>query len=227
MFSRLRRNRNHLLNLRQEALLLCSLVEIGINPTKVSIAIDHINGYNIVNGIKFDVCYPKYYFQLTQPFIGLERTHQYHFDGHPGQGNERVELLEKYRNNGYIRYTNLGHQTFTKAHFNADYFSKLASAKYGICPHQPDWPHPDSRIWTYRFIECCMVGTIPMTLHQSPLSQSFTDGFSFFQTTETQEVPPKRNKIDVRENRKLAEQRFTINSDTTFSLYEKLNIKVR
>lgn len=66
-----------------------------------------------------------------------------------------------------------------------------------------------------------------MTLHQSPLSQSFTDGFSFFQTTETQEVPPKRNKIDVRENRKLAEQRFTINSDTTFSLYEKLNIKVR
>jgi hypothetical protein len=173
--------------LKQEALLRMSLKEHGVSYKKCCIKIDHVNGKNYVNNVELDVVYPMKFMKRAKCIADKQaKTIKYYFNGNMADSGKRKDMLSCFanRNDSILISSNYGRQQLNKFKFNDEYFSGLASATFGLCPHQADWTGPKETMWTYRFIECCMTKTIPILFRDTPLGEKFTEGFFFLYNDE-------------------------------------------
>lgn len=163
--------------LKQEAILRLALQEEGFSDKLFEIEIDHVNGYNYINGIQFPIIYPRSFF-IKSSKLEQSKKIDFYFNGNMSESGERKLMLEPfYSLNSLIEESDFGRYSENKTVFNYDYFRGLASAKFGLCPHQKDFLGNADTMWTYRFIESCMCKAIPLVFIETPLGNRFTDGF--------------------------------------------------
>lgn len=173
--------RSKFIKLKQEALFKMSLLEIGIDPSRVSVKVDHVYGENFIQGMRFGLIFPKYFFQISSQLKNQKKTVDFFFDGYPGDDEGRKTLLQPFvHRNSIIRYSNNGRKPTSKGVYNKPYFDDMASSRFALCPNQKDWPHKQNFVWTYRFVEACMAFSIPIIFRETPLSDEFTTGISYF-----------------------------------------------
>lgn len=168
--------------LKQEALLRMSLKESGISYRKCHVKIDHVNGKNYVNNIELDIVYPMAFMKKAKRIADAQpKVIKYYFNGNMADAGKRKDMLDQFsnRDDSVVISSDYGRSQFNKFKFNDEYFRGLASATFGLCPHQADWTGPRDTMWTYRFIECCMTKTIPILFRDTPLGYKFTEGFFF------------------------------------------------
>ena len=81
------------IRLKQDALTKLSLIEIGVDPCRVSVEIDHVYGTSTIQGQKFGLVFPQVYFQASAWLKTTQKTTDFFFDGFPGTDGKRRELL--------------------------------------------------------------------------------------------------------------------------------------
>jgi hypothetical protein len=196
---------------KQEALLRMALLECGIDYRELDIDIDHVNGYNYVNGVCVPVVYPKRFFLNAKKLHAIQKSTKYYFNGNMSEQGERAILLAPFEELGAkIISSEFGRSQFNKAAFNRDYFRGLASAEFGLCPNQKNWSGPADTVWTYRFIECCMVRAMPVEFKETPLGRIFTSGFHYVSDEDALSGSAHYSDKLVDENYSLAVSRFTL-----------------
>lgn len=197
--------------LKQEAMLRLALKEAGLNHKKLNIKIDHINGVNIVNGIKLPIIYPASFFDNVRELQNTNKTIMYYFNGDMSPAGGRVNMLRPFLDKkSKIIQSDYGRSMFTKNKFNHIYYSELSSSCFGLCPHQKDFIGNDNTMWTYRFIECCMVRTIPVLFKETPLGNKFIDGFHFLWDEEVLNGDASYDKDKADQNFALCVDRFSL-----------------
>lgn len=202
--------------LKQEALLRKALREKGINDSLLDIKIDHMLGTNSISGIETGIIYPDSFYYKSQ-MLTVDKEYDFYFNGNMDDNGGRRKLLEPFTNlpKSKLVKSNFGRLWFFKSIYNKSYYKGLAKSKFGLCPHQLDWPGPKDNMWTYRFIECCFVGTLPVIFNATPLGSSFIEGFEYFTDDYLLNRSPEEefdyNKIAI--NKKLAKKRFLLSED--------------
>jgi len=163
--------------LKQEAILRLALQEEGVNDELLKIEIDHINGRNFINDICFPIIYPRSFFTASEK-LDKEKNIDFYFNGNMSTSGERKLMLKPFLSfNSLIKESDFGRLASKKTVYNYEYFRGLASAKFGLCPHQKDFVGHADTMWTYRFIESCMCKAIPLIFIEAPLGKDFIDGF--------------------------------------------------
>lgn len=167
---------------KQELLLRSALTEIFINPKFLKIHCDHLNGINLVNDLELGIKYPSSFLYRAHSLVPQKKKLNFYFNGNMDIDGKRMNLLEpfKERNDTSIIASNDGRVQRNKNRFNENYFLGLANSKFGLCPHQLNWPGDKSKLWTYRFIECCFTKTIPILFRKTPLGEDFIKDFIYF-----------------------------------------------
>ena len=202
--------------LKQEALLRKALREKGIKDTLLDIKVDHMLGTNSISGIETGIIYPDSFYIKSQQLI-QSKDYDFYFNGNMDENGGRKKLLEPFANhpNAKLIESNFGRFSFFKSFYNKSYYKGLARSKFGLCPHQTNWPGPKDRMWTYRFIECCFVGTLPVVFNTTPLGSSFIEGFEYFTDDYLLGRDPGEefDYIKVAINRELAKKRFLLSDD--------------
>tara|TARA_R110002020_G_scaffold318950_4_gene534640 strand:+ start:684 stop:1379 length:696 start_codon:yes stop_codon:yes gene_type:complete len=168
--------------MKQELLLIKALEEEGFDCKKLKLRIDHNYGLNFVNGIEFGIKYPRSFYTNAQNVVKKKKKYSFYFNGYINDNGGRKKLLELFSRlpNSKIISSNDGRIPKNKDVFNKSYFNELADSQFGLCPHQLDWQGDLNALWTYRFIECCFVNTIPVLFKKTPLSEKFIKGFNFY-----------------------------------------------
>ncbi len=200
--------------LKQEALLRLALKEKKLNYKDYDIEIDHINGYNYINGVKLPIIFPDSFFTNAAEFGNSLKKTDFYFNGNMESTGGRKEMLACFINdkNSKIIESNFGRSPFNKYKFNYEYFLELSQSKYGLCPHQKDFTGNTDTMWTYRFLECCMVRTIPVVFTETPLGHVFLEGFYYENEINVMERVKKREGDDaLAANFKLCEERHSLN----------------
>ena len=212
--------------LKQEAMLHIALCEAGIKPGSQRISVDHINGRSNVSGIEVGLVFPKIFFDYAEAlYCAGEKTITYYFDGYQGDDDGRKTMLKPFTilDDAVIVFSRTGREQQSKGRFNVEYYRQISESKFVLCPHQKDWPYSDSVIWTYRFVEACMAGAIPVVFNETPLSREFTQGIQFVSDKEA--LSGVEYDIDVvRCNMLVARERFTL-SDENVSRICRSNIR--
>lgn len=205
---------------KQELLFRLALKEKGFNLKKLKISCNHNLGINYVNNLKFGIKYPESFYYQAFDLIPNNKELNFFFNGNmKDYGGERRIILEPFffLVNSEIIESEEGRINKNKDKFNRDFFSKLASSKYGLSPHHPNWPGDKNYLWTYRFIESCFVKSIPVLFKTAPLSDSFVNGFKYLWDDEVLKNPNKiinsYSDIDADYNRELAFNRFCLNEE--------------
>ena len=202
-------------NLKQSILLEQSLLEAGIDFEDSEISVLHNAGKNIVNGIEMGIKYPKKYFEQSEKYHQNKKQHRFYFNGNSGNNGSRIKLLEPFtqRNDSFVFFTDEGRMMKNKHNQNINYFEGLSSSHYGLCPHQLDWPGDVSKLWTYRFIECLMVKTMPVNFRATPLCDSFVGNFAFVWDDDmiTSSDTPLDSQLE--KNYTLAKETFTLTDE--------------
>jgi hypothetical protein len=206
--------------LKQELLLRRALSESGVNHESVTIEIDHLNGVSWVNGIPVGVVYPRLFFETAAKLIPRTKELDFYFNGNMNEAGARREMLSPFASLPRTRLvnSNAGRLNFLKARFNRRYFRALAGAKFGLCPHQRDWPGDEQTRWTYRFIECCMVNTLPVVFDEAPLGEKFVAGFHFHMSQAALAGRVEYSDAAARANAALAGRVFTLSDDVIGAL---------
>lgn len=202
---------------KQELLLRAALSEKGINLKHLKINCNHDLGLNYVNGLCLGIKYPESFFVKAGLLIPDKKPLDFYFNGDISESGKRSILLDPFYNlrKTQIISTNYGRRQESKDKFNDEYFAGLANARFGLCPHQLDWPGNKEHLWTYRFIECCFVNAIPVLFQQTPLGQSFVEGFHFvwddkiLQSKGDLICDSDFNRMSI-QNRKLAYNKFCL-----------------
>ena len=207
----------------QKRLLELSLSEIGIQTKGLPISIDHENGTAKVGSVDVGLVYPRRFFTCARILQKKIRHFEYYFNGAMPANGGRREMLEKYlsRNDSKILESYHGRKNSNKGRFNESYFSDLGNSKFALCPHQADWPGPRETMWTYRFVEACMAGSIPILFRATPLGSKFIDGFHFF----WDDTPCVYQHDLAMENQRLAIERFTLGNSEIFKILQTLQTK--
>lgn len=213
--------------MKQELLVRLALKEKGFNLRKIKISIDHDLGLNYINGVKLGVKYPDSFFEKATELGNSKKFVNYYFNGNMSDSGGRKKMLEPFAKmpNSVIVESNDGRIEEKKDKFNNEYFQGLANAMFGLCPHQADWQGTQDALWTYRFIECCFVKTIPVLFKEAPLSIKFTEGFNKLWAHEilsSDEIKAYNGK-HAEENNKLAKQRFCLTSEECKQIQNTLN----
>jgi hypothetical protein len=166
---------------KQELLLMKALKEKGLYPKDLTIRCDHDLGLNYVNDVKLGIKYPDSFFHKAVSLTTKNRNADFYFNGYINESGGRGELLEPFKKftNSIIISSDEGRNQAKKDIFNENYFSQLSNAKFGLCPHQIDWPGSKKHMWTYRFIESCFVGAIPVLFMSTPLGDNFINGYYY------------------------------------------------
>ena len=123
--------------------------------------------------------YPDSFYERAKQIIPDEKKIGFYFNGFMTPKGERKKMLapfEKFKDSLIISSED-GRIQDSKDKFNESYFSDFAKSKFGLCPHQANWPGSKEHMWTYRFIESCIVGAIPVVFEETPLGEKFTKGF--------------------------------------------------
>lgn len=195
---------------RQELLLVKALRERGLTDTTYSV--DHPNGRaTLADGRVVGVVHPDSFFEHTAAFVSQPKTLKFHFAGNmrDGRGSGRRRMLGPFaeRADSVVRHDTWCKLDQNKASWHQEYYAELASAEFGPCPHHMNWPHSWETLWTYRFIDCCLVGTIPVQFRATPLGADFVAGFHYvWDDDERYTFDPMK----ALENRTLAEERFRL-----------------
>lgn len=201
--------------LKQEALLRLSLQELGFNDKAMKIEIDHINGVNYINEVCFPVVYPASFFAEAD-FLrkNTAKKYDYYFNGNMSVKGERERLMLPFKERGaVIIESDVGRSIFSKSKFNIEYYGGLAKSRFGLCPHQKHWSGPRETIWTYRFIECCMVGVIPVVFSETPLGCKFLSGFEYVHDNDLLAGDTKYSQSHANLNWELVSNRHSLTKD--------------
>ena len=197
--------------LKQEAMLRLALKEEGFSLRKLNIKIDHINGVNFVNGIELPIIYPKSFFDKAKALSASEKKTTFYFNGNMSDAGGRKEmLLPFFDKDSRLIESNYGRSALTKNKFNTIYYSELAASKFGLCPHQKNFVGNPETMWTYRFIECCMVHTIPVVFEEAPLGNKFVNKFFYKSDKEVLKFDIAYEKSQAIRNCDLCIERFTL-----------------
>ncbi len=208
--------------LKQEAMLRLALKEEGINYKSLDIRIDHINGLNYINGIELPIIYPKSFFKKAKKLHLSDKTLTYYFNGNMSSSGGRKDMLLRFSNtNSRLVESNYGRLKFTKNKFNRDYYSELAISKFGLCPHQKDFLGNKETMWTYRFIECCMVLTIPIIFKETPLGEKFLKSFYYLNDEDVLSKHIEYNYEKALKNFELSFQKFTLPQHVILKLFNE------
>ncbi len=171
---------------------------------------------NYVNGIKLKIKYPDSFFYKADSLISENKKNDIYFNGYINKGGGRKHLLEPFLSfsEATIISSNEGREQKKKDVFNEKYFSELSYAKFGLCPHQIDWPGSKEHMWTYRFIECCFTRTIPVLFLSTPLGNNFINGYYYVWDNDfTEDYACTINKYRHRKteaNQSLARKQFLL-----------------
>lgn len=211
--------------LKQEALLEKALKEKGIPLKDLKIEIDHLNGKNKINGIETDVIFPESFFVSAEKLVPTDKKIDFYFNGNMSNTGSREDMLKPFMNrkNSLVINSNVGRINFFKHRFNKNYYEGLAQSKFGLCPHQSDWPGPIENIWTYRFIECCMVKSIPVVFDETPLGVNFTNGFHFQLSSEIINGECFYSSEKAESNFKLVKERFSLTDELVLKIKHTLS----
>ena len=193
----------------QEALLRKALTERGhVDP---AIHINHVAGMASVDGEEMDIIYPDSFFDagrtLFEKYMGYKRN-QYFFQGITASKGKRHEMLDAFvrtHSTTIIVHSDSGRAPENKGNWDNDYYTRLARAMFGLCPHHLNFPDKGYGLWTYRFIECCMVGAIPVLFRETPLRESFVEGFHYVWNDKRKH---KFNPVYAAHNLVLVQERF-------------------
>ncbi len=201
---------------KQELLLRLALKEKGFILSKLQIKCNHDLGLNYVNGIELGIKYPDSFYNKATKLIPKSKSINLYFNGYMNESGKRSVMLEPFMSllNTVIISSNEGRIESKKDVFNDEYFNQFAKSKYGLCPHQADWPGTKESMWTYRFIESCFVEAIPVLFKKSPLGEKFIRGFYFLWDVDfenSKEDIILEYKLDIaQKNRLLAKERFCL-----------------
>ena len=165
--------------LKQELLLRLALKEKGFDLKKLNISVDHARGLNYVNSIEMGIKYPDSFYKECSLLVTENKNLDFYFKGEMHDSGLRKEMLAPYvtKEKSLVIESNDGRIVDRKDKFDYEYFSGLASAKFGLCPDHVDRKTPANYLWGYRFIDSCFVGAIPILFVASPLSYGFVNGF--------------------------------------------------
>jgi hypothetical protein len=191
---------------RQVALLRMALAERGrVGEVRCSQA-DHWRGVSWLDGAEVGLIYPDSFFDHAEALLDTPKDRTLHFAGRVDRG--RRKLLEPFWHypHATIIESNRG-RTDAKNGWDPVYYEPLAAAEFGLCPHHTDWPGPREHLWTYRFIDCLLVGAIPVVFRSTPLAGWLTDGFHYA----WDDAGEFRYSLEhALANRALAEERFRL-----------------
>ncbi|SEJ50670.1 hypothetical protein SAMN05192553_104358 [Cyclobacterium xiamenense] len=211
---------------KQELLIKKALREKGFNIKKLKIRCDHNLGFNYINGIQIGVKYPDSFYEEAVKLIPESKAMNFYFNGKMNESGQRFLMLKPFTKfeKTCIIASEEGRVQNKKDQFNSKYFAELADAKFGFCPHQADWNGDKDFLWTYRFIECCFVETIPVLFKETPLSDKFVDGFNFVWNDELLNLDSisQCQAPDPKTNRLLAKERFCLTDDECKRILETL-----
>lgn len=198
--------------LKQEILLRRALRERGHSPRVLAIKVDHMLGFSTVEGKRVSLIYPDSFFKKARNLWFRPKKLNFYFNGSITPSGGRASMLETFSRfpGSSIINSSFGRVSLFKGSFNWSYYRGLSQSRFGLCPHHSDWP--GSYFWTYRFVECVLVGTIPITFRQTPLSDGFTSGFKFFwDDSKTLSLIPEQTLREMaEENYNLALKRFSL-----------------
>lgn len=199
--------------LKQEAMLREALKEEGLNYKNFNIEINHRDGYNIINGLSLPIIYPKSFFLRAKKYHNVEKKYKFYFNGNMSSDGGRKRILEKFEEyNSKIIESNYGRSILSKNKFNEPYYEELSLSEFGLCPHHKNFIGNQETMWTYRFIECCMVKTLPIIFSETPLGKEFIQDFHYFSD---EFIISNQNLFDVEkanDNYELAFKKFTLNN---------------
>lgn len=166
---------------KQELLLRKALKEKGLCLKDLTIKCDHDLGLNYVNGIKMGIKYPDSFFDEAVSMNFRNKNTNIYFNGYINESGGRNHLLQPFRKlpHTVIISSEEGRVQEKKDVFNRSYFLQLADSKFGLCPHQLNWSGSREHLWTYRFIECCLVGATPILFNATPLGHNFINGYYY------------------------------------------------
>lgn len=192
-------------NYHQGALLRLALAERG---NKARPLIDHMNGRCKVGDVELGIVYPDSWFFRTKAYVTQPKNVRFLFIGAtPPRRMLMLSLFDDSHPGTMLISTDAGRDEAMKGEWDQTYYDRMGRAQFGLCPHHPGWPGPRDTLWTYRFIECCMVGAIPVQFRATPLAESFTDGFRYRWDDEAvYEYDPQA----AAHNRALAETRWRL-----------------
>ena len=134
--------------LKQEALFWEALREAGLEGTK---RIDHTTGRCYYNDEEYKVLFPLRYLSKVRK-LEKSKSLNYVFVGKEEKGREWVKDFAS--ENSYINLTNKGWK-MPKELFDSTYYQLLCNSKFALCPR-------GKFLWTYRFYEALMCGSIPI-----------------------------------------------------------------
>lgn len=200
-------------NLKQTIILNLALQEADIDPNSCEIVIDHDKGFSYVNDVKLPVIFPKQWFENTSKLHSNKKEYKFYFNGHIGERSSRKELMKSFldREDCKIVWSNDGRDVKSKDKYNVDYFSGLSKSKYGLCPHQVDWPGNKDFLWTYRYIECLMSKVIPVIFRKTPLSDTFINDSYFVWDDDILKTEIEHDQEHLDYNYNFALSKFTLN----------------
>lgn len=200
--------------LRQEELLIRALSERKIELNRNSISTDHLNGINKIGTIQTGVIYPDSFFRKAKKLHSLAKDYVFYFNGFIEPAGGRKELLEGFtiRPDSKIVESSTGRKRFMKSRFNSVYFRGLASSRFALCPIHTNWPGDPQTAWTYRFIDAVIAGTLPVVFEETPLGDTFVDGFYLLSVEEakTLKISEQDYQRMIKHNFDLAQQRFRL-----------------
>jgi hypothetical protein len=185
---------------------------------KARIEMNHLDGRNRIDGVETGIVYPDRWFALTASFLTAPKPVRFSFQGYTPKG--RAEMLKAFQarhpeteihSTGSSRQrqkrTPKGALKTWQQMWDGGYYARLGAAQFGLCPHHPDWVGPWETMWTYRMIECCLVGAIPVLFRKTPLCDEFTAGIRFvWDDDATFTYSPE----DAAHNRRVAEERWRL-----------------
>jgi hypothetical protein len=214
--------------LKQEALLRKALRERGVDCARLEIRVDHMRGRNYVDDLEMGIIYPDSFLRKARRYHLVKKKYDFYFNGNMGKRGQRNRLMCPFQSlsGGKIIESNFGRISLFKSSFNYLYYFGLARARYGLCPHQINWAGPREDIWTYRFIECCLVKSQPVVFVETPLGENFIRGFSTVSDRQFLEMlqhghVDKNYENKLHHNFELAKERFFLATD----IVGKLRVK--
>ena len=204
--------------LHQEALLRRALDEQCVSYK--TIKLNHLAGTAKIIGIPnapdrdVGLIYPRSFFEAAEEMMANEKKlPQYFFQGHCPTTGSRVALFNAFkkaevcRSQVQINRSKFARQAGNKGKWDRIYFLWLARAQFGLCPHHLNFPAQGYGLWTYRFVDCCMVGALPVLFRETPLCAKFIEGFHVLWNDDTTHTYNRRLAI---QNRQLAQERFSL-----------------
>lgn len=196
--------------LKQTIMLKKALLEEGLDPNSYEIVIDHDLGFSYVNGVKLPIIFPRSHFEYAKQCHTTNKQFMFYFNGNAGKGNTREQLMHTFleRNDSKIIFNNEGRVIENKGIPNNVYFNEMAQTHFSLCPHQPNWRGNPDALWTYRYIECLMLKTMPVQFKDTPLTKTFTEESLFRWNDNSFDVLPTEKELDL--NFKFAVKKFSL-----------------